>query len=149
MKNKRIIIIIFICLGLLAIGGYLWLNNNKPAQHSAIRVNLKQLSENNLQIKELAKETIYPEEANQNPYLKSYYSVKIKDQKSNILFQTKSPKQRVTMFFSYPGAERPPDIAMIEDIVLYLPVYSKGDQIVITDENDNTIMRINLRKYLE
>jgi len=149
MKNKRIIIIIFICLGLLAIGGYLWSNNSKPAQHSAIRINLKQLSENNLEIKEIAKETIYPEETNRNPHLESYYSVKIKDQKSNILFQTKTPKQRVTMFFSYPGAERPPKIAMVEDILLYLPVYSRGDQIVITDEKNNTIMSINLRKYLE
>lgn len=149
MKKNQIILVVLTIIVLLVIGIFYFLSSNQPAKHSAIRIHLNQLSENNLQLQQIIKEAIYPAKENTNPYIEKYYQVTIKNKDKNILYQTKLAKQKTMMFFSYPGAERAPNITLHKDLVLYLPVYPHADQVVISDEQNNNLISINIAQYLE
>ena len=146
MNNKKIGILII--LTLVVVASYFFINNknDKPEYHRSIKVLIKQISENNLNLEELKVEPIYSSKSNLNSQLEKYYHVKLVTIKNKVLYNTKVPKQYLVSRFTYPEYEQTAPISVQNtDISLYLPVYQKADKIVIEDELGNTIMSINLK----
>lgn len=121
-------------------------NSTKPEYHRSVKVLIKQISENNLNLEELKVEPIYSSASFNNSQLKKYYQVKLLTKNQKLLYTTQVPKQYLVSRFTYPEYE--PALPIVKnntDISLYLPFYNQAEKIVIEDELGNTIMSINLK----
>jgi len=149
--NNKLITAVVILVPILAIGFYLWKQEAVlPKEHQAVKVFIKQLSENNLSLEEIKISKTYPAKPFKNEQLRDYYQAKIVDKKGHSLYLTQIPKEYLISRFTYPQYQT---VGLItkpnNDIDLYLPVYQSADKLIIEDEVGNTLMTINLQNLSE
>ena len=145
-SNKKILTWLFGILTGLGLIYFLFFHQPKPAEHKAIKLVLKQVEENKLNLTTVQLKDIFPSKENKGPYLEKYYSIKIVNKNNKPIFETKAPKQSIISRFVYPGGNQNPIIVKPnEEVSLYLPVYENADKAVVTDENGNTLISINLK----
>jgi hypothetical protein len=144
-KQKIIISFLVIAVLLSAVFWFKQQKDSQPQYHRAIVVGLKQLAENNLSLEKIKVEATYPAKPEVESDFGNYYEAKILSQNNKVLYTTKIPKQYFYSRFTYPGYEQQGLIAKLNDqIELYLPLYSNSQKLVIEDENNNTLMNVNL-----
>lgn len=148
--NSRLLIFLIVIAGVLVTLYYWFVVKPEQMQpHRSIIVVLKQLAENNLQLKEVKVETIYPAEPFHSSRLEKYYQAKVLSQNNKVLYTTQIPKVYLVSRFTYPEYQAVPPVTQNNtDIDLYLPVYPISDKVVIEDEAGNTIMSINLKNVV-
>ena len=148
--NKLIAILIFSGL-LLTTTYYFWNNNRSQAkEYQAIKIAIKQLSENNLNLTEINLRKTYPAKEFTNKSWQKYYTAKILDDKGNSLYTTTIPKQYLISRFTYPDYQTTNLIVKNNDnIDLFLPVFPKANKLVIENELGHTLMSINLKNLEE
>lgn len=149
-NNKLIGILIFSGL-ILGVIFYLFNQNRlQPKEHQAIKISLKQLSENNLNLTEISLLKTYPAKQFVNKSWDKYYQAKIVDGKGKALYLTQIPKQYLISRFTYPQYQTTDLIVKNNDnIDLYLPVYSIANKLVIENELGHTLMSVSLKNLAE
>jgi len=148
-KNKLILITVFLIILLIGFFYLFQAQASKPQYYRAIVVSLKQLAENNLTLEKINIEAIYPAKEEKESKFSNCYEAKILSQNNKVLYSTKIPKQYLYSRFTYPGYEQQGLITKLNSqIELYLPLYTNAQKLVIENENENTMMSINL-SYLQ
>jgi len=144
MRSNKLVGII-LTIGLIAVTVFLFWQRQQPKKFGAVKVLIKQLSENDLQLQKITVESTYPARSFSNDQLTKYYQAKVLDKNDKVLYLTQVPKQYLISRFTYPGYEVNDLITKPNsEISLYLPIYPNSEKLVVTDENENTIMSVSL-----
>lgn len=150
MNNAKIIAA-FAFLALLLLGFFLWNKNQlTPETHRAIKILIKQASENQLSLEEIEVLQTYPAKSIPKQSISKYYEAKILDSKEKVLYITQVPKEYLLSRFTYPEYQPVPLITkMNTDISLFLPIYPTAEKLVIENEQGNTLISVSLQNLTE
>ncbi len=144
MRSNKVIGILFL-VGLIILAVFWFWQRQQPKKFGAIKVLIKQLSENDLKLQTIKVESTYPAKSFSNQQLTEYYQAKVLDKNDRVLYLTQIPKKYLISRFTYPDY---PASDLINkpntEIDLYLPIYPTSEKLVITDESENTIMSVSL-----
>lgn len=147
MNNNGKLFLILLLTGLVLGGGWFFWDKKQslPKEHQAIKIFLKQSQENQLALENIKLYQTFPSKPYLNKNWERYYQIKIVNQKGQTLYLTQVPKKYLISRFTYPGYET---VGVLEklntDIDLFLPVYPVAKQVIVQDEQNNTLMTINL-----
>lgn len=151
MNNHKLIGILIFSGLILGTIFYLFNQNRlQPKEHQAIKISIKQLAENNLNLAEIDLLETYPAKQLTNKSWQKYYQAKIVDEKGKEIYLTQIPKQYLISRFTYPEYQATDLIVKNNDqIDLYLPVYPTANKLVIENELGHTLMSVSLENLEE
>jgi len=122
-------------------------SSDAPLMHVALKILLTKDTDNNLIVKDLKLEEIYPLKYSKD-LSDSFYKINIVDPKGKLLYEGKVANKVGIFTDTIPSVTPIPyKVVSVDEYLLLLPYYNQAKEVIIFDEQNKEKLKIPLKEY--